>query len=122
MVKRTQRESIVKGPFSRGKAGVASGQLKPDNGVSAQHSCNGCNEEEGLLSKTGPFNMILHDVTDIVLIKNSKGYYTSVNIITASASRRDMSEIIGKNDFDLFPVNIANHIVRDIDRKVIKGG
>lgn len=122
MTKRAQKTSTVNSAYSGGQTSTSAGQLKGHNGKSAQQPSDGFKEQEGLLNHAGPFNEVLKDVAHIVLIKNLKGYYTFVNILTTSGLRQDMSEIIGKSDFDLFPVNIANHITRDIDRKVIKGG
>ncbi len=64
---------------------------------------------------------ILQGSTEAIFVKNLQGRYLMINPAGARLLQRTVEEIIGKNDTELFPPNIA-HQIRDEDNNVILSG
>jgi PAS domain S-box-containing protein len=60
--------------------------------------------------------------SDIIFLKDVEGRYVQVNSACAAAFGLNIDEIIGKTDFDIFPVDIAQRITQDIDLRVFEKG
>ena len=72
---------------------------------STKETCRSCESE---LRPQGAFLDALFDITaDIVFCKNTDGRYLICNRGFAELVGRDSSEIIGRTDFDIYPLSVA---------------
>ena len=76
----------------------------------------------GIPGSMKQFDTIFEAASDIIFLKDVEGRYTRVNAACATAFGLSVNEIIGKTDFDIFPVDIARHIAQDIDLRVFEKG
>ncbi|MEJ2740536.1 MAG: PAS domain S-box protein, partial [Dehalococcoidia bacterium] len=76
----------------------------------------------GLKDSMQQFNAIFEASSDIIFLKDIDGRYTLVNTACATALGLKVDEIVGKTDFEIFPVDIAQHITQDIDLRVFEKG
>jgi PAS domain S-box-containing protein len=77
--------------------------------------------ENQILEQRNLFETILNASPDIVVLKDRKAVYQSVNSAFCEFIGRPRDEIIGKTDFDLFPEKEAGIFTRD-DARVMKTG
>ena len=61
---------------------------------------------------------VLEGTTDAIFLKDLQGLYVMLNSTTANIIGKPVEEIIGKDDTELFPPNIAERII-EIDRRII---
>jgi len=64
---------------------------------------------------------IINSTTDLIFAKNLQGTHLLVNTAFAEVFARSIDQIIGQNDFSLFPAAIAEKIQND-DRSVLESG
>lgn len=64
---------------------------------------------------------IIQGTTEAIFVKNLQGRYLMINPAGARILERTVEDVIGKNDTELFPPNIADQI-RDKDSNVISSG
>jgi PAS domain S-box-containing protein len=65
--------------------------------------------------------MIFDTATDAIYIKDLKGRYIRVNKACAALFHTQPARMIGRNDYDLFPRELAD-LLRDEDAQMIKTG
>jgi PAS domain S-box-containing protein len=63
----------------------------------------------------------IDSTSDAIYVKDLQGCYIVVNAKTASILGKEKSEIIGKTDRDLLPVEIADRLIEN-DRRIIASG
>jgi PAS domain S-box-containing protein len=76
----------------------------------------------GLKASMQQLDAIFKASSDIIFLKDVEGRYAQVNSACAAAFGLDEDNIIGKTDFDIFPVDIAQRITQDIDLRVFEKG
>jgi PAS domain S-box-containing protein len=76
----------------------------------------------GLKASMQQLDAIFKASSDIIFLKDVEGRYAQVNSAGAAAFGLDEDNIIGKTDFDIFPVDIAQRITQDIDLRVFEKG
>lgn len=77
-------------------------------------------ESQNLLKKNlSLLQTIINATPDIIFVKDSQGVYQWANQALASTFDKDLTEIIGKKDRDLFPDNLSAKIEAD-DRKILE--
>jgi PAS domain S-box-containing protein len=92
------------------------------NTVSAQYDITERKiAENEILEQRNLFETILNASHDLIVLKDRKSVYKSVNAAFCKFIGKDKSEIIGKTDFDLFPNKDAEIYTAD-DAKVMETG
>ncbi|MGH9317068.1 MAG: PAS domain-containing protein, partial [Thermoanaerobaculia bacterium] len=77
--------------------------------------------ERALRISVNRLEALLHNVSDLVWMKDEQGRFTVVNEAFARFLNRSREEIIGKTDFDFMPAELAERI-RAEDRSVMESG
>ncbi len=77
--------------------------------------------ENQTLEQRNLFETILNSSPDLIVLKDQKSVYQSVNSAFCEFIGRPKSEIIGRTDYDLFPAEEAEMYVSD-DAKVMETG
>ncbi len=77
--------------------------------------------EEKILETNTLLNSVLEGTTDAIFVKDKNGKYILVNSGTCNAIGRNVQEIIGRNDSELFPSESAN-VINEIDQQVMSTG
>lgn len=77
--------------------------------------------ENKILEANALLKSVLEGTSDAIFVKDLNGRYLLVNSGTCLAIGRDATEIIGKNDHDLFPSESAD-IINEVDNKVFVAG
>ncbi|NTV29214.1 MAG: PAS domain S-box protein [Candidatus Omnitrophica bacterium] len=78
------------------------------------------NAEEALRKREAYLSSILDNFPYLVWLKDFDGRFLAVNSIFARACGRSVSEVIGKNDFEIWPSEMAQRYCAD-DVRVIRG-
>ncbi len=79
---------------------------------------------QGLRSLQASYNLlrsVIQGTTDAIFFKNLEGRYLTINPAGASILGRSVEEVIGKDDTELFPPEIARQL-REKDSRVIISG
>jgi len=76
--------------------------------------------EEALQRSHHLLNGVIESTSDVVFVKDADGRYLMMNSAGERILSRPLSEILGQDDFKLFPPELANHIQAD-DRRVFAG-
>ena len=77
--------------------------------------------EEALQESYGILRAVTEGTTDFIYVKDLDGRYVMVNSAAASFLGKPAQEVIGKDDTELFPPEIARNIIEH-DRTVIASG
>lgn len=77
--------------------------------------------EQALVESEAQKKAILNNLPHLAWMKNRMGVYLSVNESFAKRYGKTVSEVIGRNDFDLYPTDIAEQYVES-DNYVINTG
>ncbi len=64
---------------------------------------------------------LIDGISDYAFMKDRDGRYIALNPATAGFFGKEVSEVIGKNDFELFPQAVAQRLVEE-DREVFASG
>lgn len=74
--------------------------------ISEQHAY-----KDKLIKFNRLFEGIAQGIPDPIFVKDNNGYYEYINSSAAKIVGRKIEDIIGKNDYDLFPETIANETI-----------
>jgi PAS domain S-box-containing protein len=66
-------------------------------------------------------NALLQESTDSIWVKDKNGKYLLINPAGAAMLRKPIDQVIGKTDYEVFPIDAANKIVKS-DQGVILSG
>ena len=69
----------------------------------------------------GLLNSIIEETTDVIFVKDLKGRHLLVNSACAQIIGKSVKQIIGKNNEQLFPPEVARHLTK-IDKQIIASG
>ncbi|TDI81482.1 MAG: PAS domain S-box protein, partial [Caldithrix sp.] len=69
----------------------------------------------------GLLNSIIEETTDVIFVKDLKGRHLLVNSACAQVIGKSVKQIIGKNNEQLFPPEVARHLT-EIDKQIIASG
>lgn len=74
--------------------------------------------EESLQHSNSILRSVIESTPDVIFVKDIQGRYAIVNSAVAQFFEKPIEAIIGKNDTELFPAEIAQKIL-DLDRKIL---
>ena len=77
--------------------------------------------EESLQQTNSILRSVIESTPDVIFVKDLHGRYAIANSIAAEWLERSIDEIIGKDDSELFPAEIAKQIM-DADRRIVTAG
>lgn len=77
--------------------------------------------EKNLQEQHALLTAITEGTTDAIYVKDLEGRYLMINTAGAKIIGKQVGEIIGRNDMELFPLDIAKKVI-EIDRKLIESG
>ena len=77
--------------------------------------------ETKLGNNLGLLNSIMEETTDAIFVKDLKGRHLLVNSACAQIIGKSVTQIIGKNNDQLFPPEVARHLT-EIDERIIASG
>ena len=63
------------------------------------------------MGKERVFNQVLDSIPDLVFYKDLQGVYQGCNRAFAAFVGRDIQDIVGKTDHDLFPSDLAQSFI-----------
>ena len=69
----------------------------------------------------GLLNSIIEETTDVIFVKDLNGRHLLVNSACAQIIGKSVKQIIGKNNEQLFPPEVARHLTK-IDKQIIASG
>lgn len=76
---------------------------------------------EELRSSTSLLKAVIEGTTDAIFLKNLKGQYLLANSAALKAVGKSESEVIGKDDGELFPAESAK-VIKEVDLRVLQSG
>jgi PAS domain S-box-containing protein len=79
------------------------------------------NAEEALRERTALLSNLLTSIPDVVFFKDRQGVYLGCNPEFARFANRDIPQIVGFTDYDLFPKDVADSF-REQDRVMMEQG
>ncbi len=77
--------------------------------------------EESLQQTNSILRSVIESTPDVIFVKDIQGRYAIVNSATADWLETSVEAMIGRDDTNLFPLQIAQQII-EADRKIIAGG
>ncbi len=77
--------------------------------------------EEAVRRSLNLLHAVVGGTTDAVFVKDREGCYLLLNTVAAQLVGKPPAEIVGKNDADLFPPEIAQQIIES-DREIMAAG
>ncbi|NOQ27193.1 MAG: transporter substrate-binding domain-containing protein [Bacteroidales bacterium] len=97
--------------------------LKKQVSVKTSELQNELNErkktEKQLIQEKSLFNSMINAIPDLIFYKNENNVYVECNDAFCKFNDKQASEIIGENDFSIFPENEAKHYI-ETDSNIIK--
>jgi len=73
------------------------------------------------MAKERAFNQVLDSIPDLVFYKDLQGVYQGCNRAFAAFAGREITDIVGKTDHDLFPADLAQSFV-SFDQAMLESG
>lgn len=77
--------------------------------------------EAAILESYNLLQIVIEGTEDIIFLKDLEGRYVTINSAGVEAIGKPIDEIIGKDDADLFPPEVARHM-KEIDLRTIETG
>lgn len=74
--------------------------------------------EQALQESNSILRAVIEGTTDAIFMKDLQGRYVILNSTTAKIIGKPIEEIVGKNDIEVFPIEVGKQI-EEIDRRII---